>query len=146
MSGKCKNDYSQFVPGFKIHKWTLVDSVIVARGWQWNVRCECGRESRVKAAVLVSGHSKSCRWCRTWKHSDTRKTMSGGKTLEECAVILGITKEGVRQVEKRALQKIQLKLLAYIKTDFPQLYERIIEQKHIPLDKRTSFTISAARA
>lgn len=146
MPGKAKNDYSQFVPGFKIHKWTLIDSIIVRRAWHWNVRCECGRASRVMQAVLYAGNSKSCLSCRKRVPADTHKTMAAGKTLEQCAAILGISKEGVRQVEKRALQKVQLGLLSIMKTDFPILYERITRQQHVRIKDRTSYALSAARA
>ena len=53
-------------------------------------------------------------------------TPAGGMTYEQIGKILGITKQGVRRIEKRAIRKLKKKIYAKFGTDISKIQEYLI--------------------
>ena len=64
----------------------------------------------------------------TRKHNHDRvkeSTPAGGLTYEQIGRQLGITKQGVRKIERRAIRKIKRKLVRMYGVDMNKIYEAL---------------------
>ena len=60
------------------------------------------------------------------KEKTKESTPVGGMTYEEIGKQLGITKQGVRRIEKRAIRKIKKKLLAKYGLNFTKVRDFLL--------------------
>ena len=68
-----------------------------------------GRDDRRRAAQrLAAGARSACSMQRELKIISERRLQDDGATLESLGEALGISKERVRQIESRALEKLKL--------------------------------------
>lgn len=118
--------------GDRYGRWTVTSATYVRPGEAWrrvNAVCDCGTVGAPRVSNLRSGQSRGCNGCRLAGPARRRTEVlidqrtpyadddrcwyvvemhPDGLTLDQVGLLMGVTRERVRQIEERAKRKLAL--------------------------------------